>query len=234
MLNIKESTIFGNSIINTLNNQIDYLKDSALSDSDDVISSKIKALSIIYDGKAFLPDVMLSDEVKSKLYAYIDSAFAGGKTAIYYQALYTEFAEAFLDHHIHDADMLKAYLAATANGRFYIQRSFISKELSVTMDPLSEIRECLIEYGRPVEYEELFEVLPHIPQSKIKYILASNGEFVNNGQGAYFHEKIVRLSDEELEGIAEIISQTISEKVFMGGNELYEAIKIRYSYIIWL
>lgn len=208
------------------------IHEKELSDSDDVISNNIKSLSILYDGKAFLPDVMLSDDMKTKLYSYIDSAFADGKTAIYYQALYTEFAEDFLDHHIHDADMLKAYLTATGNGRFYIQRSFISKELNVTMDPLSEIRDCLIEYGRPVEYKELFEALPHIPQSKIKFILASNGEFVNNGQGAYFHEKIVRLSDEELEGIAEIISQTIDEKVFMGGNELYDAIKIKYSYII--
>lgn len=208
------------------------IHEKELSDSDDVISNNIKALCILYDGKAFLPDVMLGDEVKTKLYAYIDSAFAGGKTAIYYQALYSEFAEAFLDHHIYDADMLKAYLTATGNGQFYIQRSFISKEPNVTMDPLSEIRDCLIEYGRPVEYEELFEALAHIPQNKIKFILASNGEFVNNGQGAYFHEKIVRLSDEELEGIAEIISQTIDEKVFMGGNELYDAIKIKYSYII--
>lgn len=203
-----------------------------LPDSDDTITDNIKALSILYNGKAFLPDVMLNDEIKSKLFEYIDSAFADGKTAIYYQALYTEFAEAFLDHHIHDADMLKAYLAATGNGQFYIQRSFISKKPNVSMDPLSEIRDCLIEFGRPVEYEELFEALAHIPQNKIKSLLASNGEFVNNGQGAYFHEKIVHLSDEELEGIAEIISQTIAEKVFMGGNELYEAIKIKYSYII--
>lgn len=208
------------------------IHEKELSESDDEISCNIKARAIIYDGKAFLPDEMLSDEVKTKLFAYIDSAFAEGKTAIYYQALYTEFAEAFLDHHIHDADMLKAYLTATGNGRFYIQRSFISKELNVTMDPLSEIRDCLIEYGRPVEYEELFEALPHIPQSKIKFILASNGEFVNNGQGAYFHEKIVRLSEEELEGIVEIISQTINEKDFIGGNELYDAIKAKYSYII--
>lgn len=203
-----------------------------LSDSDNEISRNIKSLSILYDGKAFLPDVMLSDEAKAKLYTYIDSAFSEGKAAIYYQALFTEFADVFLDYHIHDADMLKAYLAATANGRFYIQRSFISKEMNVTMDPLSEIRDCLIEYGRPVKYEELFESLAHIPQNKIKAILASNGEFVNNGQGSYFHEKIIRLSEEELEGISEIINQTINDKDFISGNELYDAIKTKYSYII--
>lgn len=203
-----------------------------LLDSDDEISCNIKKLAIEYDGKAFLPDAMLGNEVKTKLYAYIDSAFAKGKKAIYYQALFAEFSDTFLDHHIYDADMLKAYLAATANGKFYVQKSFVSREENATIDPFSEIRECLIEYGRPVAYEELFEALPHIPQNKIKFLLSSNGEFVNNGQGAYFHEKIVQISDEELEGIAEIISQTIKDKDYMSGNELYDAIKTKYSYII--
>ena len=40
------------------------------------------------------------------------------------------------------------------------------------------------------------------------------------------------MSDEELDGIAEIIQRTIDEKDFIGGNELYDAIRAKYSYII--
>ena len=203
-----------------------------LSDSDDMITSGIKAMCIIYDEKAFLPEVMLSEEIRSKLFEYIESSFAGGKSVIYYQAIYDAFHEDFLDQHIHNADMLKAYLTATGIGRFYTKKDFISNNLNVTLDPLSEISSCLIEYGRPVECDELFRVLPHLPKSKIKSILANNVEFVNNGQGAYFHEKILHLSEEELEGISEIISQTIADKDFISGNELYDAIKAKYSYII--
>ena len=203
-----------------------------LTEPDEKINNIIRSLCIIYNEKAFLPDVMVDNELKEKLFAYIDSAFADGKNAIYYQAIYTEFSDAFLDHHIYDADMLKAYLAIMGNGRFYINRSYISKEPNVIVDPLSEIRSCLIEYGRPVEYEELFRTLPHLPQNKVKYILSSNVEFVNNGQGAYFHESILRLSEEELENIAEIIRQTIEDKDFIGGNELYDAIQEKYRYII--
>lgn len=203
-----------------------------LTDADEVISDTIKRLCIIYDGKAYLPAVMLSDELKEKLLRYIEDSFASGKTAIYYQAIYTEFAEEFLDYHIHDAEMLKAYLTFVADGRFYINRSSISKEANVTLDPQSEIRACLQGYGRPVEYEELFAALPHLPQNKVKFILASNSEFINNGHGAYFHESVVVLSDEELENIAEIIACTIEEKDYMGGNELYDAIKAKYPYII--
>lgn len=175
---------------------------------------------------------MLSEELKEKLLRYIDESFANGKTAIYYQAIYTEFAEEFLDYHIYDAEMLKAYLAFVSNGRFYINRSSISKQANVTLDPLSEIRSCLQGYGRPVEYEELFAALPHLPQSKVKFILASNGEFVNNGHGAYFHESVIVLSEEELDDIADIIAYTIEEEEFIGGNELYDAIKAKYPYII--
>lgn len=203
-----------------------------LTDADEVIADTIKRLCIIYDGKAFLPAVMLSEELKEKLLRYIDESFATGKTAIYYQAIYTEFAEEFLDYHIYDAEMLKAYLAFVSDGRFYINRSSISKQANVTLDPLSEIRSCLQGYGRPVEYEELFAALPHLPQSKVKFILASNGEFVNNGRGAYFHESVIVLSEEELDNIADIISYTIEEKEFIGGNELYDAIKAKYPYII--
>ena len=208
------------------------IHDRELTDSDDDISKKIKLLCIIYEGKAFLPDNMLSEKLKEELLNYIEDAFSAGKEAIYYQAIFSEFSDAFLDYHIHDADMLKLYLTFIGNGKFFINRSFISKTPDVIMDPLSEVRSCLQDYGRPVTYDELFAALPHLPQSKIKFILASNVEFVNNGCGEYFHESIVHLSDEELDGISEIIQRTIDEKNFIGGNELYDAIRAKYPYII--
>lgn len=158
------------------------IHDTELTDSDDDISKKIKQLCIISKGKAFLPDVMLSEELKDELLNYIETAFADGKVAIYYKAIFAKFSDAFLDYHIHDADMLKSYLAFIGNGRFFINRSFISKTPDVSMDPLSEVRSCLQDYGRPATYDELFTALPHLPQSKIKSILASNVEFVKNSQ----------------------------------------------------
>ena len=206
--------------------------DTELTDSDDIISTTIKQLCIIYEGKAYLPDVMLSEEQKAELLNYIETAFAEGKTAIYYQAIFAEFSDVFLDYHIHDADMLKSYLAFIGDGRFFINRSFISKKPGVSMDPVSEVRSCLQGFGRPVTYDELFTALPHLPQNKIKSVLAGNVEFVNNGHSEYFHESIVRLSDEELNGIAEIIQRTIDENDFISGNELYDAIHAKYPYIV--
>lgn len=206
--------------------------DRELTDPDDDVREKIRRLCIIYSGKAFLSDVMLSEELKDELLNYIETAFADGKAAIYYQALFDAFSDAFLDYHIHNADMLKSYLAFIGNGRFFINRNFISKTPDVSMDPLSEVRSFLQNQGRPATYNELFKALPHLSQSKIKSILAGNVEFVNNGRGEYFHESIVCLSNAELDGIFEIIQRTIDEKDFIAGNELYAAIRAKYPYII--
>lgn len=203
-----------------------------LADSDELITRNIKRLCILYAGKAFLPAVMLSEELKEKLLHYIEESFASGKKVIYFQALYNHFAQDFLDYPIHDADMLRIYLEHLHIDGVFIKYDFISKERYVVVDPVAEIRQCLQEYARPVEYEEVFAALPHIPQSNIKYILNGNREFVNNGGGAYFHESSLMLSHEELENIAAIIDYYIQDKEFMGGNELYEAVKAKYPDII--
>lgn len=97
-------------------------------------SATKQATSILYEGKAFLQMSMLSEDRKEELLDYIESAFADGKAAIYYQAILPEFLMCSWTHHIHDADMLKAYLTSIGNGRFFINRSFISKTPDVSMD----------------------------------------------------------------------------------------------------
>lgn len=203
-----------------------------LADSDELVTQNITRMCILHTGKAFLPAIMLSEELKEKLLRYIDDSFASGKKAIYFQALYNHFAQDFLDYPIHDADMLRAYLSHLQLDGVFIKYDFISRERYVNVDPVAEIRQCLQEYARPVEYEELFAALPHIPQDKIRAILHGSWEFVNNGGGAYFHESSLVLSDEELADIAAIIDYYIKDKEFIGGNELYDAIKAKYPYVI--
>ena len=203
-----------------------------LEDSDELITQNISKICLLYDGKAYLPDIMLSEDLKESLLRYIDESFNSGKETVYFQALYNKFPEDFLDSHIHDADMLRAYLMHLGLKNVFFSRNFIAQKANVEIDPLTEVRDCLREHARPMAYEEIFSELSHLPASKIKFILASNSEFISNGQGTYFHESAVSLSAEELEDIAAIITYSIEEKEFVGGNELYDAIKAKYPYII--
>lgn len=60
--------------------------------------------------------------------------------------------------------------------------------------------------------------------------MGSNGEFVRNSKGEYFHADSLELTEEELENIAAIIDSTIEEHEFISGNELYDAIRTKYPY----
>lgn len=145
-----------------------------LEDSDELITQNISKICLLYDGKAYLPDIMLREDLKESLLHYIDESFVSGKEAVYFQALYNKFSEDFLDSHIHDADMLRAYLMHLGLKNVFFNRNFIAKKANVEIDPLTEVRDCLREHARPMAYEEIFSELSHLPASKIKFILASN------------------------------------------------------------
>lgn len=90
---------------------------------------------------------------------------------------------------------------------------------------IDEIRMCMIENGGIYSYEELIELLPHIPVGKIKTILGANSEFVRNQKGSYFHVDIIDLTVEELRNIANIIQDSINDKGYIAGKELCTRIK---------
>lgn len=202
-----------------------------LDDDDATIECGIKRCGIRFEDKVFVPQTMLGDDARDRLFAYIRKSFNEGKTALYYQAIFNEFSEDFLDYFIYNTDMLKEYLSYLLGEDYFFGRSYMSKDADTTADPIDEVRTCLREYAMPMTYDAMYENLPHIPQQKIKQILATNNEFVSNGRGEYLHVSAVNLSHEELDNITEIITEAIDDKNFLSGNELIDAIKSKYPYI---
>lgn len=203
----------------------------SLEEESDTIEKMIQECGIVYDGRVHMPENMLDDSLRSRLFEYIEKCFADGKTAIYFEALFREFSEEFLDHHMYDADMLKAYIRHMCGDRYYIARSYFSKEKHAEADPIEDVRTFLRGRGEPVETEELCSVLSHIPEYKIRTILGTNGGFARNSKGEYFHADAFSVSQEELDNIAELISKEIAARDFISGDELYEAVRRKYPYI---
>lgn len=205
---------------------------TAIDIEDDEMLKHIERCGVKYEEKIYMPQKMLNDNIKTKLFSYIDNCFLTEKTTIYFEALFKEFSNDFLDCYMYNANMLRAYLDYMNDGSYYISKNYISKDANVTSDPYDEIKDCLIQQGAPMEYRELFSILSHIPEQKIKTILAVNSEFISNGRGEYFHVSIASLSDDELDDISNLIQYSIDEKQFISGNELIESIKIKYPYIV--
>lgn len=191
----------------------------------------LRMCGIEHEGKVYSTKAMLSDELKEKLFAYIDEKLEEGRSVLYFEALFQEFSEEFLDHNIYDAEMLKAYIAYVAGGKYYICKGYLSIEKRVAADSIDEVRTCLKEHGMPMEVDDLCKTLSHIPSDRIRALLGTHGEFVRNSKGEYFHADSFSATDEELDNIAALINEEIRKQSFISGNELYEAIKGKYPYI---
>ena len=199
-----------------------------LSDEDDLVCQGISSVTILHDGKAYLPDSMLSQEKKEKLLQYIEDRFSSGCDAIYYGALFTEFEEAFRGERIYTPEMLKTYLSYINKGNYVLQRSYLAKDYTVQMNPEDDIREYLKEAAGPVEVERLAAELSYIPEQKIKFALSTNNDFIWNATGEYFYEDCVHFSNSELEWISQFILDGIEERDFVTGNELVEAVEAHF------
>ena len=199
-----------------------------LSDEDDLVCQGISSVTILHDGKAYLPDSMLSQEKKEKLLQYIEDRFSSGCDAIYYGALFTEFEEAFQGERIYTPEMLKTYLSYINKGNYVLQRSYLAKDYTVQMNPEDDIREYLKEAAGPVEVKRLAAELSYIPEQKIKFALSTNSDFIWNTTGEYFYEDCVHFSNSELEWISQFILDGIEERDFVTGNELVEAVEAHF------
>ena len=199
-----------------------------LSDEDDLICQDISSVTILHDGKAYLPDSMLSQEKKEKLLQYIEDRFSSGCDAIYYGALFAEFEEALQGERIYTPEMLKTYLSYINKENYVLQRSYLAKDYTVQMNPEDDIREYLTEAAGPVEVERLAVELSYIPEQKIKFALSTNNDFIWNTTGEYFYEDCVHFSNSELEWISQFIVDGIAERDFVTGNELAEAVDTHF------
>lgn len=199
---------------------------------DSGVEKNIEHCGIVHEEKIYMPQKMLDEDMKVKLFSYISNSFQSGKSVIYYETLFKDFSDDFFGCCMYNAGMLHAYLAYMNDGSYFVGKDYILKDASVKVEPYDEIKECLIRQAAPMGYGEIFVALSHIPEQKIKTILAQNGEFVSNGRGQYFHIDITAFSDDEVEDITEIIENAIAEKEFISGNELVDSIKKKYSYVI--
>lgn len=206
------------------------LTGKALDLNQAILETAIRNCGIVYDGRLYMPQNMLSDEMRDQILFFIERCFDEGRSAVYYEAVFREFSEKLLDHNIFNADMLKAYLTYYVSDQYYMGRSYLAKEYRDDVDPIDEVRQCLKQYDFPVQVDELCDSLSHITEERIRFILGSNGEFVRNSKGEYFHADSLELTKEELENIAAIIDSTIEEHEFISGNELYDAIQTKYPY----
>lgn len=203
-----------------------------LQEDDDAVRKNISSVTIRHQNFVYLPETMLSSERKNYLLAYIFQCFSEGKQLVYYNALFEKFSTELQSERINNASMLKTYLTYINEGNYYVGRNYLAVDNNVVVDPIDEIRDSMISHGTVIATNYLCEVLSHIPNNKISFILSSNKEFVRNAKGEYFHAEVFDITDEELSDIVDLIQKGIDDKYFIAGNELIEGIRTRHPQVL--
>ena len=197
--------------------------------NDASLSHRLRKCGVVYKDRLFPAEGVIDNDLKERLFTYIDNSFSSGNKVIYYKAIFEDLADEFANcYALVDEEMLRAYLEYAAEpGKYYFSSKYISKEKYVTADPTKEVEEYLLSSGKPMNVEDVCSALSHIPNDQIIGIIRSDPTFLRNAKGEYYHIGIFEISKEELQKIVAIINDYISEEEYVIWNDVWNAIQDR-------
>jgi hypothetical protein len=190
---------------------------------DALISKSLSKLCIKYDDVRVMSSESAIDKTSlDELLKYIEEVFDDGKTAIYYEALYSQFEDMLINTNIYNAKILKQVLAFHLQGKYHFARSYIVAGEEKKADPAYEIVELLKKKMTPMSFEEIVFNLPHIAEVKVKEILRQL-EFIAVENRSFSHISTFYISDDDLEMLKETIQGELEETGFIAIKKFFSA-----------
>ena len=192
----------------------------------------------IYNDIAYLPTLVMDDELCIEIKDFINSSFEDGSKAIYYSVLFDTFNDKLQNTFINDVKMFREFLKYRIKDGLCYTGTYITNSDLPKIEISEDVKEFLIACGMPMQVEAIYDALSSIPQEKIFWTIAGHNseEFIRNKKGEYFHEAIIELSDEELKFIKSLIDEGIHNNRYISGtsliNNIYSAfpdLKEKYS-----
>lgn len=199
------------------------LFDEKLSFTDEELEVRLKACGLEYNGRVFPAEGIIDKVTAEKVFTYIDNTFAMGSKLLYYKAIYTDLADVLeYCYSLVDVDMFKAYLKFQAEpGKYYFFEQYMAKEKNVKVDNAAEIAEFMLNAGKPLSYEELYDGLSHISQEIIHSEIRSNPKYIMNEKEHYFHIDIFEFSSTDREKFIDLFNAEIEENGYVIWSRMY-------------
>ena len=200
--------------------------DVDLSFTDEELEKRLKYCGVIYQDRLFPAEGIIDNNTKERLFSYIDNKFAAGNKVLYYKAIFTDLSDAFVYcFSLTDEHMLKAYIEFMTDGNFYFYDDYMSVEKDVEIDHSSEIVAFMLNAGKPLSYDEVYEGLSHISKDIIYNEIRSNSKFLMNEKEHYFHIDIFEFSEADGAAIAEILNIEIENNGYVIWSQIFETVK---------
>lgn len=198
-----------------------------LKDSDESIRQQLAAHCVDAGKRWYLSELLLSDEDRKTVLDYIDRVLDSGKPVLYYSSIYAAL-EHQLESTILTEDLLASYLQATCRDRYILRERYLSNDRDAQVDVSQEIKDVMLEHGRPIHTDELKRALHHLPPDQVERELHSHPEFIMDAHHMYFHESMVDLTDQELDQIAAFIQEELDDQGYMIGDWIQQKLTQLY------
>lgn len=197
------------------------------------VDEDVKVCGIVHESRVYLPNLMLTDDVKQKLVAYIEKCFNAGQDCVYYSVLYDEFHESFLDNQVYDEKMLKEYLSHIGGNKWYFRQTYFSDKMNVEANILADVISFVKEQGIAVSEDEVVNGLSHLPEVAVRRAFNERETgLISSGRKLRFHIDNFLISEEELERTSSIIAQAIELYHYISFGELLEDLRTQVPSII--
>lgn len=208
-------------------NYYDNLYGHAVALADDKLDEMVAACGVIIDGRVYMPELLMGNDVQRRIKDFIERTFDSGKNYIFYSAILKQFSSELLDNsHIASCEMLKTSLSYCFSEKWHFAEEYLSDSEDVVLNIDDEVVEYIFEQGRVVTDNEVIESLSLLPEDAIRQSILSNPEIlISNGRNQRFHIDIFTITSQELEAVAKIISLGISQFGFISSEELLSDIK---------
>lgn len=190
--------------------------------SDDSLIASIKRFSIVYDDTAYMPEQMISENLKRKIVSYIQERFLDGDSCVFFEIIYNNFNEEFLESQILNVDMLCSYLKHINNYGWFFHSDYISTEERFKPNIEQAVLDYLKEQGGIVTEDEVLDAFPYFPEDAVSHAFQFNSDIlVNCGRGkGKIHINNFHVTEKELTKISNVIDKEISRSGYMLWPEL--------------
>ena len=195
---------------------------SPLDEDDAAITKTIMENALDFGkGRYYSPKGLVSSAIMKRILDDIESAFAAGKKAIYFTALYEKFS-AEIETRIFTPEQLRLVLAnvlADKDG-YVLRETYLTNDPGHVPDPLEEIIEFMREAGRCVTVEQIAEKVDH-PVELIRYVISRNTDKIYCVErGLFLLAELVSVEQSELDRARELITRSLSAHEFVPSRKL--------------
>lgn len=192
------------------------------------IDKDVESCGIEYEGRVYIPEQILPNELKLELLEFIESFFRESGDCLYYTVLFSHFRDRFLDTHILNESMLRQFLEYINNDGWFFNREYLSNSKNASVDVFSKVLQFVKDQGGVVSKDEAVTGLSSLPENQVRDAFDErNTKLVSCGRNQRFHLDNFVISEEELDAISEIINHAIANYKYITFNELLNDMKSR-------